>query len=85
MEVALVSNCQAHNGFFIVDGNGNSFMVNAHFIFSWLPCGPMELEVKVVSFNKSSEEMQVISYGVHLDKYDAIFSAKGEEGRCGEA
>ena len=71
--------------FFIVDGNGNSLMVNDCFILSWLPRGPMESEVEVVSANESSEEMQVISCGVHPDKYDAIFSAEGEEGRRGES
>ena len=85
MEIVLSSDCCTDDGFFIVDGNGNSFMVNDHFILSWLPCGPVEPEVEVVSFNESSEEMQVISCGVHPDKYDAIFSAEGEEGRYGEA
>ena len=68
MEVVLASDCCTNDGFFIVDGNGNSFMVNDHFILSWLPCGPMELEVEVVSFNESSKEMQVISCGMHLGK-----------------
>ena len=85
MEIVLLSDGCTDDGFFIVDGNGNSFMVNDHFILSWLPRGPVELEVEVVSFNESSEEMQVISCGVHPDKYDAIFSAEGEEGGCGEA
>ena len=85
MEVALASDCCMYDGFFVVDRNGNSFMVNDCFILSWLPHGPVELEVEVVSFNESSKEMQVISYNVHLDKYDAIFSAKGEEGRHGKA
>ena len=85
MVVALLSDGCTYDGFFIVDGNGNSFMVNDHFILSWLPRGPMEPEVEVVSANESSEEMQVISCGVHPDKYDAIFSAEGEEGRRGES
>ena len=85
MEIVLSSDCCTDDRFFIVDRNGNSFMVNDHFILSWLPYGPVELEVEIVSFNESSEEMQVISCGVHLDKYDAIFSAEGEEGRHGEA
>ena len=85
MVVALALDGCTDDGFFIVDRNGNSFMVNDHFILSWLPCGPVELEVEVVSANESSEEMQVISCSMHLDKYDAIFSAEGEEGRRGEA
>ena len=85
MVVMLSSDGCTDDGFFIVDRNGNSFMVNGRFILSWLPHGPVEPEVKVVSFNESSKEMQVISCGVHPDKYNAIFSAEGEEGRCGEA
>ena len=84
MVVTLSSDGCTDDGFFVVDGNGNSFMVNDRFILSWLPRGPMEPEVEVVSANESSEEMQVISCGVHPDKYDAIFSAEGEEGRRGE-
>ena len=61
MVVALSSDCCTDDGFFVVDGNGNSLMVNDRFIFSWLPRGPMEPEVEVVSANESSEEMQVIS------------------------
>ena len=85
MVVALSSDGCTDDRFLIVDRNGNSFMVNDCFILSWLPCGPVELEVEVVSANESSEEMQVISCGVHPDKYDAIFSAEGEEGRRGES
>ena len=85
MVVALSSNGCTDDRFFVVDRNGNSFMVNDRFILSWLLHGPVEPEVEVVSANESSKEMQVISCGVHPDKYDAIFSAKGEEGRRGES
>jgi len=45
----------------------------------------MEVDFKGVSINESSEEMQVISFGVHSDKHDAIVSSKGEYCGGGES
>jgi len=55
------------------------------FIWSWLPGCPVEVDFEGISINESSEEMQVISFGVHPDKCDAIVGSKGEYCGGGES
>ena len=54
------------------------------FMGSWLPGCPVEVDVEFVSINESSEEMQVISFGVHMNEDNAIIGSKGEYCGSGE-
>ena len=60
--------------------NLESFVVDIYGVFmgSWLPGCPVEVDVEFVSINESSEEMQVISFSVHVDRDNAVVSSKGE-------
>jgi len=69
--------------FFIINWDHNCFMVDVDGIksFSWLPSGPVELDVKMSTLDKGSKEVELIVVSVHVDEDDAIVSAQGEDSR----
>ena len=56
-------------------------MGNVCGVFSRHEVCPMEIEVMLSSVDKGSEEVEVISSGVHTDEDDTVFGAQGEDGR----
>ena len=73
--------------FFIINWDHNCFVVDVDGIkgFSWLPSGPVELDVEVSMLDESSEEIELIVVGMHADEDDPIVSAQGEDSRGGES
>jgi len=53
--------------------------------FSWLPSGPVELDVKMSTLDKGSEEGELVVVSVHADEDDSIVGAQGEDGRGGKS
>jgi len=83
--VALMSDHCAKDWFFTVNWDINSVVIDDCFFFSRFPIGPMEPDGEIISFDEGSKEMQVISFGVYMDKSNSMFCSKGEDGRCGES
>jgi len=52
---------------------------------SWSPSGPVELDIEVSTLDKSSEEVELIVVGMHVDEDDSIVSAQGEDSRGSES
>jgi len=63
------------------------FMVDVDGVkgFSWLPGGPVELDVKMSTLDKGSKEVELIVVSMHADKDDSIVGTQGEDGRGGES
>ena len=59
----------------VIDWYGDGFMGNVCGIFSRHEVCPMEIEVVLPSVNEGSEEVEVISSGVHMDKDDTVLGA----------
>jgi len=72
---------------FVINWDHNYFVVDVNGIkgFSWLPSGPMELDVEVSALDKGSEEVELIVVSVHADEDDSIVGAQGEDGGGGES
>ena len=72
---------------FIINWDHNCFVVNVDGIegLSWLPSGPVELDVKVSLLDEGSEEVELIVVGVHADEDDTIVGAQGKDGRGGKS
>ena len=68
---------------FVINWDHNCFMVDVNGVkgFSWLPSGPVELDVEVSTLDEGSEEVESIVVGIHVDEDDSIVSAQGEDGR----
>jgi len=71
------------NRLFVINWDHDCFMVNVDGIkvFSWLPSGPVELDVKVSALDKGSEEVKLIVVGMHVDEDDSIVGAQGKDSR----
>jgi len=72
---------------FVINWDHNCFVVDINGIkgFSWLPSGPVELDVKVSMLDEGSEEVELIVVSMHADEDNSIVSAQGEDGRGGES
>ena len=55
------------------------------FMWSWLPCCPVEVDVEFILVNESNEEIHIISLSVYPDECDAVSGAKGEYCGGGES
>jgi len=71
------------NRLFVINWDHDCFMVDVDGIkvFSWLPSGPVELDVKVSALDKGSKEVKLIVVGMHVDEDDSIVGAQGEDSR----
>jgi len=67
----------------IINWDHDCFVVNIDGVkgFSWLPSGPVELDVKVSALDKGSEEVELIVVSMHVDEDDSIVGTQGEDGR----
>jgi len=72
---------------FVINWDHDCFVVDVDGVkgFSWLPSGPVELDVEVSTLNKGSEEVELIVVGMHADENDSIVGAQGEDGRGGKS
>ena len=82
----LIVNGEAEDGIGVVDGYADSFVidVNSFSAVSRPPGSPVQVDIKVATLDKSSKEVQVVSFGVHSTKDDAVFGTKGEYSGGGE-
>jgi len=73
--------------FFIINWDHNCFMVDVDGVkgFLWSPSGPVELDVEVSLLDESSEEVELIVVGMHVDEDDSIVGTQSEDGRGSEA
>jgi len=71
------------NRLFIINWDHNYFVVNVDGIegLSWLPSGPVELDIEVSTLDKGAEEVELIVVGIHVDKGDSIIGTQGEDSR----
>jgi len=74
-------NSSSEYGVLVFHWYGDGFMGDVCGIFSRHEVCPMEIEVMLSSVDKGSEEVEVISSGVHTDEDDTVFGAQGEDGR----
>jgi len=83
----LVFNGNGEDRFFIINWDHDCFMVDVDGIegLSWLPGGPVELDIEVSTLDKGSKEVELIVMGVHVDEDDTIVSTQGEDGRGGKS
>ena len=65
--------------------NCDCFVDNSCGIFSWYPCGPMEVDIELLLADEGCEHAEFISFGVHADEDDACTGSKGEYGRSGKS
>ena len=84
---SFIFNRDSEDRLFIINWDHDCFMVDVDGIkgFSWLPSGPVELDVEVSMLDESSEEIELIVVGMHADEDDPIVSAQGEDSRGGES
>jgi len=64
---------------FIINWDHNCFVVDVDGVkgLSWLPSGPVELDVKVSMLDKGSKEVELIVVGMHADENDSIVKGQG--------
>jgi len=77
----------SENRFFVINWDHDCFVINVDGVkgFSWLPSGPVELDVKVSTLDKGSEEVELIVVSMHMDENDPIVGAQGEDSRGDES
>jgi len=72
---------------FVINWDHDCFVVDLDGVkgCSRSPGGPVVGNIEVSTFDKGSEEVELIVVGVHADKDDSIIGAQGEDGRGGES
>ena len=82
----LIVDWEAEDGVDVVDGYADSFVidVNSFSAVSRPPGSPVQVDIKVATLDKSSKEVQVVSFSVHVAKDDTVFGTKGEYSGGGE-
>ena len=75
------------NRLFVINWDHNCFVVDVDGVkgLSWLPSGPVELDVKVSMLDEGSKEVELVVVSMHADEDDSIIGAQGEDGRGGKA
>jgi len=75
------------NRLFIINWDHNCFVVDVDGVkgFSWLPSGPVELDVEVSLLDEGSKEVELIVVSMHADEDDSIVGAQGEDSRGGKS
>jgi len=59
--------------------------VNGIFVSSWLPGGPVISDIEVSMVDECSEEIELVTIGMHADKDNAVVGTQGEDGRGGKS
>ena len=82
----MIVDWQAEDGVGVVDRYADSFVidVNSFSAVSRPPGSPVHVDIKVATLDKSSKEVQVVSFGVHTAEDDTVFGTKGEYSGGGE-
>jgi len=75
------------NRLFVINWDHDCFVVNVDGVkgLSWLPSGPVELDVEVSALDKGPKEVELIIVGMHADEDDSIVGAQGEDSRGGKS
>ena len=82
----LIVDWKTEDGVDVVDGYADSFVidVNSFSAVSRPPGSPVQVDIKVATLDKSSKEVQVVSFGMHAAEDDTVLGTKGEYSGGGE-
>ena len=84
---SLIFDRDPKDRFFVINWDHDCFVVDVDGIkgLSWLPSGPVELDVEVSTLDKGPEEVELIVVGMHTDEDDSIVGTQGEDSRGGKS
>ena len=82
----LIVDREAEDGIGVVNRYADSFVIDVNSFSAVLrpPGSPVQVDIKVATLDKSSKEVQVVSFGVHAAEDNAVFGTKGEYSGGGE-
>ena len=78
-------NSSCEYGVFVFDWDCDGFVGDLCGIFSWHEVCPMEIDIVLLSVDKGTKEVEVVSSGMYAYEDDTMLGAQGEDSGGGEA